>query len=145
MRHSGSPVASVWYSASLMCLTPCCWLLAERCIFTRVFLIQDAVCRLSLKVERHVAPLWIHPVDFFQEGDKVVKKVGGVFAFKVKDGPNGREATWVVDVKNGKGSVSNDPGMCLNGTSKTLQSGTTCFGLLSSFIWNLDKLLFVHA
>lgn len=45
-----------------------------------------------------------------QEGDKLVKKVGGVFAFKVKDGPNGREATWVVDVKNGKGSVSNDSG-----------------------------------
>ncbi|XP_008289106.1 sterol carrier protein 2 [Stegastes partitus] len=45
-----------------------------------------------------------------QDGENLVKKVGGVFAFKVKDGPDGREETWVVDVKNGKGSVSNDPG-----------------------------------
>uniref|UniRef100_A0AAQ5ZCE8 Sterol carrier protein 2 n=1 Tax=Amphiprion ocellaris TaxID=80972 RepID=A0AAQ5ZCE8_AMPOC len=45
-----------------------------------------------------------------QDGEKLVKKVGGVFAFKVKDGPGGQEETWVVDVKNGKGSVSNDPG-----------------------------------
>uniref|UniRef100_A0A3Q2PLJ3 Sterol carrier protein 2 n=1 Tax=Fundulus heteroclitus TaxID=8078 RepID=A0A3Q2PLJ3_FUNHE len=45
-----------------------------------------------------------------QEGEKLVKKVGGVFAFKVKDGPGGKEATWVVDVKNGNGSVTNDPG-----------------------------------
>ncbi|XP_022068467.1 sterol carrier protein 2 [Acanthochromis polyacanthus] len=45
-----------------------------------------------------------------QDGEKLVKKVGGVFAFKVKDGPGGREETWVVDVKNGRGSVSNDPG-----------------------------------
>lgn len=37
-----------------------------------------------------------------------------MFAFKVKDGPEGKEATWVVDVKNGKGSVTNDPGMYLN-------------------------------
>uniref|UniRef100_A0AAQ5YEA0 Sterol carrier protein 2 n=1 Tax=Amphiprion ocellaris TaxID=80972 RepID=A0AAQ5YEA0_AMPOC len=41
-----------------------------------------------------------------QDGEKLVKKVGGVFAFKVKDGPGGQEETWVVDVKNGKGSVS---------------------------------------
>uniref|UniRef100_A0A1A7WR53 Sterol carrier protein 2 n=1 Tax=Iconisemion striatum TaxID=60296 RepID=A0A1A7WR53_9TELE len=45
-----------------------------------------------------------------QEGEQLVKKVGGVFAFKVKNGPSGKEATWVVDVKNGQGSVSNDPG-----------------------------------
>uniref|UniRef100_A0A8C6LE99 Sterol carrier protein 2 n=1 Tax=Nothobranchius furzeri TaxID=105023 RepID=A0A8C6LE99_NOTFU len=45
-----------------------------------------------------------------QEGEKLVKTVGGVFAFKVKNGPSGKEATWVVDVKNGQGSVSNDPG-----------------------------------
>ncbi|XP_013877439.1 sterol carrier protein 2 [Austrofundulus limnaeus] len=44
-----------------------------------------------------------------EEGEQLVKKVGGVFAFKVKDGPNGSEATWVVDVKNAKGSVTNDP------------------------------------
>ncbi|KAM6989626.1 sterol carrier protein 2 [Tautogolabrus adspersus] len=45
-----------------------------------------------------------------EEGEQLVKKIGGVFAFKVKDGPEGKEATWVVDMKNGKGSVSNDPG-----------------------------------
>ncbi|XP_028328460.1 sterol carrier protein 2 [Gouania willdenowi] len=44
-----------------------------------------------------------------KEGERLVKKVGGVFAFKVKDGPDGKEATWIVDVKNDKGSVSNDP------------------------------------
>ncbi|XP_051929476.1 sterol carrier protein 2b [Hippocampus zosterae] len=43
-----------------------------------------------------------------QEGDAYVKKIGGVFAFKVKDGPDGKEATWLVDVKNGKGCVHND-------------------------------------
>lgn len=45
-----------------------------------------------------------------QEGEAYVKKIGGVFAFKVKDGPGGKEALWVVDVKNGKGSVNNDAG-----------------------------------
>ncbi|XP_072220399.1 sterol carrier protein 2 [Leuresthes tenuis] len=45
-----------------------------------------------------------------QDGEKLVKKIGGVFAFKVKDGPNGRETTWVVNVKHGKGSVMTDPG-----------------------------------
>ncbi|KAM3914792.1 sterol carrier protein 2 [Leptodactylus fuscus] len=40
-----------------------------------------------------------------EEGEQFVKKIGGVFAFKVRDGPDGKEATWVVDVKNGKGSV----------------------------------------
>lgn len=49
-----------------------------------------------------------------QEGEQLVKKIGGVFAFKVRDGPGGKEATWIVDVKSGKGSVSNDPGMYLN-------------------------------
>ncbi|XP_018609031.1 sterol carrier protein 2 [Scleropages formosus] len=43
-----------------------------------------------------------------EEGEQFVKKIGGVFAFKVKDGPNGKEATWVVDVKNGKGSVESN-------------------------------------
>lgn len=43
-----------------------------------------------------------------------MKKVGGVFAFKLKDGPGGKEATWIVDVKNGKGSVTNDPGVYPN-------------------------------
>ncbi|KAG7329674.1 hypothetical protein KOW79_005896 [Hemibagrus wyckioides] len=45
-----------------------------------------------------------------EEGETYVKKIGGVFAFKVKDGPDGKEALWVVDVKNGKGSVTNDAG-----------------------------------
>ncbi|XP_078115587.1 sterol carrier protein 2b isoform X2 [Sander vitreus] len=46
-----------------------------------------------------------------EEGEQFVKKIGGVFAFKVKDGPNGQEATWFVDVKNGKGCVHNDAGI----------------------------------
>lgn len=52
---------------------------------------------------------WALPV-FLQEGEKLVKKIGGVFAFKVKDGPGGKEATWVVDVKNGNGSLTTDSG-----------------------------------
>ncbi|XDV46475.1 hypothetical protein PO909_014364 [Leuciscus waleckii] len=43
-----------------------------------------------------------------EDGEQFVKKIGGVFAFKVKDGPDGKEAIWIVDVKNGKGSVHND-------------------------------------
>ncbi|KAL7859039.1 hypothetical protein SRHO_G00141860 [Serrasalmus rhombeus] len=43
-----------------------------------------------------------------EEGDQFVKKIGGVFAFKVKDGPGGSEAMWIVDVKEGKGCVHND-------------------------------------
>ncbi|KAK6308786.1 hypothetical protein J4Q44_G00202490 [Coregonus suidteri] len=42
------------------------------------------------------------------DGESFVKKIGGVFAFKVKDGPDGEEVTWIVDVKNGKGCVHND-------------------------------------
>ncbi|XP_057714198.1 sterol carrier protein 2 [Corythoichthys intestinalis] len=45
-----------------------------------------------------------------EEGAQLVKKVGGVFAFQVKDGPDGKEATWFVDVKNGNGSVTNKSG-----------------------------------
>ncbi|XP_023820942.1 non-specific lipid-transfer protein [Oryzias latipes] len=45
-----------------------------------------------------------------QKGEQLVKRVGGVFAFRVKDGPGGKEATWVVDVKNGRGSVLNESG-----------------------------------
>uniref|UniRef100_H3CNC1 Sterol carrier protein 2 n=1 Tax=Tetraodon nigroviridis TaxID=99883 RepID=H3CNC1_TETNG len=44
-----------------------------------------------------------------QEGEQLVKKIGGVFAFNVKDGPGGETARWVVDVKSGQGSVSVDP------------------------------------
>ncbi|KAI4895144.1 hypothetical protein NFI96_019117, partial [Prochilodus magdalenae] len=46
--------------------------------------------------------------ELWYEGDQFVKKIGGVFAFKVKDGPEGSEAVWIVDVKEGKGSVHND-------------------------------------
>lgn len=56
------------------------------------------------------AILWEGLPDFLQEGEQLVKKIGGVFAFDVKNGPGGKTARWVVDVKNGKGSVSNDPG-----------------------------------
>lgn len=41
----------------------------------------------------------------FQNGASIVKKVKGVYAFKVKNGPGGKEGSWVVDVKNGNGSV----------------------------------------
>lgn len=43
-----------------------------------------------------------------EEGEQFVRRIGGVFAFKVRDGPNGQEATWYVDVKNGNGCVHND-------------------------------------
>uniref|UniRef100_A0A8B9GKS7 SCP2 domain-containing protein n=1 Tax=Astyanax mexicanus TaxID=7994 RepID=A0A8B9GKS7_ASTMX len=43
-----------------------------------------------------------------EEGEQFVKKIGGVFAFKVKDGPGGSEALWFVDVKEGRGCVHND-------------------------------------
>uniref|UniRef100_A0AAR2KK42 Sterol carrier protein 2 n=1 Tax=Pygocentrus nattereri TaxID=42514 RepID=A0AAR2KK42_PYGNA len=45
-----------------------------------------------------------------EEGESFVKKIGGVFAFKVLNGPGGKEALWVVDVKHGKGSVDSDSG-----------------------------------
>lgn len=38
------------------------------------------------------------------DGEALVNKVKGVFAFKVKDA-NGNEGVWIVDAKNGKGSV----------------------------------------
>ncbi|XP_010288819.1 PREDICTED: non-specific lipid-transfer protein, partial [Phaethon lepturus] len=41
-----------------------------------------------------------------EEGEQFVKKIGGVFAFNITDGPGGKEATWIVDMKNGKGSVA---------------------------------------
>lgn len=49
---------------------------------------------------------------WLQEGEEYVKKIGGIFVFKVKDGPEGKEATWVVDVKNGKGCVDNNTSEC---------------------------------
>ncbi|XP_034036217.1 sterol carrier protein 2b [Thalassophryne amazonica] len=57
-----------------------------------------------------------------EDGEQFVKKIGGVFAFKVRDGPNGKEATWVVDVKNGKGCVHNDTGTKADCTVSILDS-----------------------
>lgn len=39
-----------------------------------------------------------------EDGSNIVKKVNGVIAFKVK-GAEGKEGVWLVDVKNGSGSV----------------------------------------
>lgn len=38
------------------------------------------------------------------DGANLVKKVKGIFGFKVKDS-NGNEALWIVDAKNGSGKV----------------------------------------
>jgi sterol carrier protein 2 len=42
-----------------------------------------------------------------KNGADYVKKINGVFCFKVKNGES--EGTWVVDVKNGTGFVKFDP------------------------------------
>uniref|UniRef100_A0A1I8GZW3 Sterol carrier protein 2 n=1 Tax=Macrostomum lignano TaxID=282301 RepID=A0A1I8GZW3_9PLAT len=39
------------------------------------------------------------------EGEQIVKKVNGVFAFKVTGGPGGKVGLWLVDCKNGRGKV----------------------------------------
>lgn len=39
-----------------------------------------------------------------EDGSNIVKKMKGVFQFKVK-GPGGKEGVWIVDVKNGNGAV----------------------------------------
>jgi len=41
-----------------------------------------------------------------EDGPKLVSKVKGVYCFQVKGGPNGGEAKWIVDAKNGAGSVT---------------------------------------
>lgn len=91
---------------------------------------------LFLQVCRSVTAILKSPLDFLQEGEQLVKKIGGVFAFKVKDGPGGKEATWVVDVKNGKGSVSNDSGMDLS----DCQSFSLLPGLYSSICCSAVRL-----
>ena len=63
-----------------------------------------------------------------------MKKIGGIFAFKVKDGPGGKEATWVVDVKNGKGSVLPNTGQCSDdlidwSTDKFTEEMGACLGV----------------
>ncbi|XP_019645644.1 PREDICTED: non-specific lipid-transfer protein-like [Branchiostoma belcheri] len=40
-----------------------------------------------------------------QEGPALVKKIGGIFLFKVTSGPGGKEGLWLVDAKNGSGSI----------------------------------------
>lgn len=62
-----------------------------------------------------------HVCVYVKEGEQFVKKIGGVFAFKVKEGPNGQEATWYVDVKNGKGCVHNDIGKKMQGPGQLWQ------------------------
>ena len=46
-----------------------------------------------------------------EDGANLVKKVKGIFGFKVKD-TNGNEVLWIVDAKNGSGNVE------LNGSGK---------------------------
>lgn len=66
-----------------------------------------------------------------------MKKIGGVFAFKVKDGPGGKEATWTVDVKNGKGSVSTDSGKVFFFFEYIIQSA--CDVLISEGFFSYQK------
>ncbi|GLH15035.1 Non-specific lipid-transfer protein [Gryllus bimaculatus] len=40
-----------------------------------------------------------------EDKDKLIEKVRGVYAFKVKNGPGGTEGYWIVNAKTGKGSV----------------------------------------
>lgn len=42
-----------------------------------------------------------------KDGSKYVKKINGIFRFDVKNKAN-EAAVWIVDVKNGEGSVSTD-------------------------------------
>ena len=39
------------------------------------------------------------------DDDNLIEKVRGVYAFKVKNGPNGKEGYWIINAKTGKGSV----------------------------------------
>ena len=50
---------------------------------------------------------------FCQDGPNIVKKMKGVFCFRVKS-KDGKEGIWIVDAKNGNGSVSyGGPGKCI--------------------------------
>ncbi|XP_028166231.1 non-specific lipid-transfer protein [Ostrinia furnacalis] len=40
--------------------------------------------------------------------DKLIEKVRGIYGFKVRNGPNGSEAYWVINAKEGKGKVTYD-------------------------------------
>jgi hypothetical protein len=41
-----------------------------------------------------------------QKGAEYVKKINGIFCFKVKNGD--REGVWIIDAKNGNGSLKYD-------------------------------------
>lgn len=43
-----------------------------------------------------------------EDGETLVKKVKGVYCFVVTGGPNGSQSKWIVDAKNGSGSVTKD-------------------------------------
>ena len=40
-----------------------------------------------------------------EDGETLVGRVKGIYLFKVKGGPNGAEGKWILDAKNGSGSV----------------------------------------
>ena len=40
-----------------------------------------------------------------EDGTALVGRVKGIYLFKVKGGPNGAEGKWILDAKNGSGSV----------------------------------------
>jgi sterol carrier protein 2 len=39
------------------------------------------------------------------DGPALVKRINGIYSFNVSGGPGGKEASWIVDVKNGNGAV----------------------------------------
>jgi len=39
------------------------------------------------------------------DADNLIERVRGVYAFKVRNGPNGKEGYWIINAKTGKGSV----------------------------------------
>ena len=51
--------------------------------------------------------MYIQAYFFFQDGANLVKKIKGIYCFKVKNS-DGKDGVWVVDVKNGKGAVKFD-------------------------------------
>lgn len=38
--------------------------------------------------------------------EKLIEKVRGIYGFKVRNGPNGSEGYWLINAKEGKGSVT---------------------------------------
>lgn len=37
--------------------------------------------------------------------DNLIERVRGIYCFKVKNGPGGKEGMWIINAKDGKGSV----------------------------------------